>query len=56
MSATQPIPRTQDEAERAAAALGMSIPDACLPGLLANLALLQSHAERLFGPGDSPCE
>jgi len=51
----QNLPATQGEVATAALALGMRIPDACMPGELANLFLLASHADRLFGQGDDRC-
>lgn len=43
------MPRTQDEIVEAASAVSLPIPDACMPGVIANLALLDSHAEILLG-------
>ncbi len=39
------LPRTADEVAAAAAARGLPIPDACMPGVIANLAILADHAE-----------
>lgn len=45
------IPLTEAAARARAGALGLAIPDECLPGVLANLALLRDHAARLLeGP------
>jgi sodium/bile acid cotransporter 7 len=49
------LPRTAEEITAAAAALGLTIPDACLPGVIANLVLLASHADRLLADDKSPC-
>ena len=43
------IPTDPAEILRAAQALDLPIADACMPGVVANLALLQSHAEVLLG-------
>jgi hypothetical protein len=43
------IPTSLAEILRAAEALDLPIDDACLPGVLANLALLSSHAEVMLG-------
>ena len=43
------IPRTEAEIAAAAKAVGLPIPDACLPGVTANLALLERHAATLRG-------
>lgn len=40
-------PQSTEEIARAAAAAGMVIPEACAPGVAANLALLGRHAETL---------
>ncbi len=53
---TDTLPRTEAEVAVAAAAIGLTVPDACLPGVLANLALLASHAERLLADDTSPCD
>lgn len=45
------IPRTDEDIASAAAAQGMTIPEACAPGVAANLALLESHATTLRGDG-----
>ncbi|MGA1797164.1 AtzG-like protein [Sphingomonas sp. 4RDLI-65] len=44
------LPRTRSEIVQAAALLDLTIPDACLPGVEANLALLDSHADILLHP------
>jgi len=41
------LPRKASEVAAAAEALGLRIPDACMAGVIANLALLDRHAERL---------
>lgn len=45
-SAAEPLrlPATADEAQAVAAAQGWKIPEACLPGVVANLALLARHS------------
>jgi hypothetical protein len=45
--AGEQIPRTENEIAEAAAERGLRIPDPCLSGVIANLALLARHAERL---------
>ncbi|WP_067735691.1 hypothetical protein [Novosphingobium naphthalenivorans] len=45
------VPQTPEEIDAAAAAAGIVIPEACAPGVAANLALLASHAERMRGGG-----
>lgn len=47
------IPRSESEILAAAAAISLPIPDPCMAGVVANLALLASHADRLFGT-DAP--
>lgn len=50
------IPRTAEEIAAASAERGVPIPEACAPGVSANLDLLASHAERLRakpGTGDA---
>ena len=49
--ATSRLPRTEGEIASAAAALGFAVPDACMPGIVANLAVLGGHAETLRGSG-----
>ena len=49
--ATSRLPRTEGEIASAAAALGFTVPDACMPGIVANLAVLGGHAETLRGSG-----
>ena len=46
------IPRSDTAIAEAATALGMAIPEACLPGVSANLALLDEHATVLLGKSD----
>jgi hypothetical protein len=43
------VPRTEAEARQAGQALGMSIPDACMPGVIATLAGLDVHVAILMG-------
>jgi len=43
------LPRTEHEITEAAARLGFAIPDPCMPGVVANLAVLADHAETLLG-------
>jgi sodium/bile acid cotransporter 7 len=43
------LPDSEREIAAAAAALGLTIPDACMPGVTANLALLDRHAATLSG-------
>ena len=43
------VPLGEAQAVSAAARHGLAIPDACLPGVVANLALLDSHAATLRG-------
>ncbi len=38
------MPRDAEDAVRVASALGLTIPADCLPGVTANLALLDHHA------------
>lgn len=46
------IPASAEDIVAAAGKLGMTIPQACLPGVAANLALLGRHAELFFATGD----
>jgi sodium/bile acid cotransporter 7 len=39
-----PLPRTEEEISRAAAAIGLRIDPACMPGVVANMALLDRHS------------
>lgn len=41
------IPQDFDQIVAAGAALGIVIPDACMAGVIANLALLETHAATL---------
>lgn len=50
------IPLTEDEVLAAAATLDLPIPPACMPGVLANLALLDRHARTLLAQGGTECE
>ncbi|MDO7840707.1 bile acid:sodium symporter family protein [Sphingomonas immobilis] len=43
------LPRSEAEIGAAAAAVGMTIPEACMPGVVANMALLDKHAGNLRG-------
>jgi sodium/bile acid cotransporter 7 len=43
------LPLDTAAVQQAAAAVALTIPDACLPGLVANLALLDGHAAVLRG-------
>ena len=43
------MPRTEAEIVQAAETLGLIVPDACMPGVVANLALLDTHAVILLG-------
>jgi sodium/bile acid cotransporter 7 len=38
------VPRDEPTARAVAASLGLPIPDACVPGVMGNLALLDRHA------------
>jgi sodium/bile acid cotransporter 7 len=42
------VPRSEAAIARVAAALALPIPAACMPGVVANLALLARHAETLL--------
>ena len=44
-----PLPRDEREIKTAAARLGLSIPDACLVGVAANLALIDRHVGIMRG-------
>jgi len=46
------VPRTCTEIEIAAERRGFTVPDACLPGVIETLAVLDDHAARLLG--DAP--
>ncbi len=48
------VPRTEDEIAQAAKTAGMTIPQACIPGVVANLGLLDRHAGTLLGPSGHP--
>jgi sodium/bile acid cotransporter 7 len=45
------LPRTESEIEATAAMRDFTIPEACMPGVVANLALLDRHAATLAGTG-----
>ncbi len=44
-----PLPRSEADIHRAAAAIGLPIDAACMPGVVANMALLDRHAALLLG-------
>jgi sodium/bile acid cotransporter 7 len=48
------IPLSESDIIASASSLGMVVPDTCLPGVTANLVLLERHAE-LLGHGDLSC-
>ena len=48
-----PLPRSVPEIESAADKCGLTIPQACMAGVTANLALLDRHAETLFATDPS---
>jgi len=48
-AALRDVPQGAEAAAAAAAARGIAIPEACMPGVVANLALLARHAETLHG-------
>ncbi|MDI1295924.1 MAG: hypothetical protein PSY12_08575 [bacterium] len=50
-----PIPQAAADIAAAAAAFGIVIPQACMAGVTANLALLDSHARRLCEDSAPPC-
>jgi sodium/bile acid cotransporter 7 len=43
------LPRSITEIVHAAASLDFAVPDACMPGVVANLALLDAHVDTLLG-------
>lgn len=45
---TTALPRTRSEIVQTAAMIDLTIPDACMPGVEANLALLDTHARALL--------
>jgi sodium/bile acid cotransporter 7 len=45
------IPRTEAEIEVAARSAGITVPEACMPGVAANLGRLERHAKTLQGSG-----
>jgi sodium/bile acid cotransporter 7 len=45
------LPRTESEIAAMAAMRNLTIPEACMPGVVANLALLDRHAATLAGTG-----
>ena len=48
------LPRSEAEIATAATALGLTIPAACMPGVVANLAVLGGHAETLYPARSAP--
>ncbi len=44
------IPRSEAEIADAAQAVGLAVPEACMPGVVANMGLLERHAKNLLGP------
>ena len=53
-AASTVVPRSEDEIAEAAKAAGMEVPEACIPGVVANLGLLDRHAKALLGPNGHP--
>jgi len=51
---TDALPRTEAEVLALAADQGFAIPQACLPGVVSNMALLQRHADTLLAPAETP--
>ncbi|EQB29759.1 AtzG-like protein [Sphingobium ummariense] len=49
------IPLTDKDVLAVAAMLDLPILPACMPGVLANLALLDRHARILLAEGDAEC-
>lgn len=49
------IPLTEDDVLAVAATLDLPILPACMPGVLANLALLERHARTLLAEGGTEC-
>jgi len=49
-TAIAPLPRTEAEISRVAAAAGLPIDPACMPGLVTNMALLARHAAIMLAP------
>jgi sodium/bile acid cotransporter 7 len=43
------LPRTESEINEAAARSGFTIAEPCMPGVVANLAVLSDHAETMLG-------
>jgi sodium/bile acid cotransporter 7 len=54
LSASAVVPRSEAEITQAASAVGMTIPAACMPGVVANMTLLDRHAETLLAPDEGP--
>jgi sodium/bile acid cotransporter 7 len=48
------IPRSEAEIVGAAQRGGLTVPGACMPGVVANMALLDRHAQNLLGPVGAP--
>ena len=48
------LPRSEAEIAAAASAAGLPINEACMPGVVGNMALLDKHARTLLGPGGAP--
>lgn len=48
-----PLPRSEADIHRAADAIGLPIDTACMPGVVANMALLDRHAGLLLGRDES---
>lgn len=48
-----PLPESDTAVAEAAEAAGLTIPAPCLPGVMANIALLRGHAETLLTPPDT---
>jgi sodium/bile acid cotransporter 7 len=46
------VPLSEAEIAEAASAIGMTIPEACMPGVAANMALLDRHVETLLMPNE----
>lgn len=50
------IPLTEEEVLAIAATLDLPIIPVCMPGVLANLTLLDRHARTLMARGSTECE
>ncbi len=53
LAAIPPLPRTEADIHRAADAIGLPIEAACMPGVVANMALLDRYAGLLLGHNES---